>query len=73
MWGTFLKEVPPHPLKNLLTRGYQNKFAGLLTDGRRNAGGRLLLLPRAIRDHQPCSLRKLFCICVDHRDIQSQQ
>ena len=32
--------VPPHPLKNLLTKGYQNRFACLLTDGRREGSPR---------------------------------
>ena len=35
MWGNFFREVPPHPLKNLLTRGLSKQIVNALTDSRR--------------------------------------
>ena len=43
--------VPPHPLKNLLTRGLKNEFFALLTDSR-GARKHRALLSRAAEHHQ---------------------
>ncbi len=40
MWGNFFREVPPHPFKNLLTKGVKKQIRNVLIDSRRERDAR---------------------------------
>ena len=68
MWGNFLKEIPPLPLKNFLTEKY--KYQSTDTD-RRSARSirRAFAIASACAPPSPRALRKLNCGGAKHRDV----